>query len=296
MKRAEATAKRKILDLDRGLFLVRYGDAEDAEKPPIVRVSLDREIGSDNFVILHPDAHEAILSGPGSALAIRAATPAKLLVEVIPLEANGSTTATVKVEALTPGEVSAPLVPRGESFAPGALDLDGIRIQGHIAGRGDVVVNRDQWLGGPSAPSRVEGIRLDWPTKPTGLDLHYAVKFARPQGSTSQMTAMGQFAGTRGRALPVTGVVMELSGEDADAYALSVEALFLGSPAVRSRGQRINLGGPTGREPLVGLRIDLSPSSAVAPASMAVGAKAKSTPQGKVRVFKGRQKASQATA
>ncbi len=296
MKRAEATAKRKILDLDRGLFLVRYSDAEDAERPPIVRVSLDREIGSDNFVILHPDAHEAILSAPGSALAVRAATPAKLLVEVIPQDANGSTTATVKVEALNPGEVSAPLIPRGEVMATDVLDLDGLRIQGHIAGRGDVVVNRDQWLGGPSSPSRVEGIRLDWPQKPAGLDLHYAVKFARPQGSASQMTAMGQFAGTRGRALPVTGVVMELSGEEADAYALSVEALFLGSPAVRSRGQRISLGGPTGREPLVGLRVDLSPSAAVVPASLAIAAKAKGTPQGKVRVFKGRQKASQATA
>jgi hypothetical protein len=88
---------------------------------------------------------------------------------------------------------------------------------------------------------------------------------------------------------------MELSGEESDAYALSVEALFLGSPAVRSRGQRINLGGPTGREPLVGLRVDLSRSAGVAPA-LAVAAKAKGTPQGKVRVFKGRQKASQATA
>jgi hypothetical protein len=293
MNRPEIAGKRKVLDIDRGLFLLRYSDAEDGEQPPIVRVSFDGRAGDDNLIILHPDAAEAVLSIPGTALAVRAVSPARLVVEVSPRHKNGSTAATVKVEALNPGEGSLSL-PHAEKLAASTPDLDGLRIHGHIAGQGDVVVRRDEWLGGPTAPSRVEGIMIDWPRKPAGLDIRYAVKFARPQGALSQMTGVGVFAGTRGRALPVTGVVLELSGEEADAYELSVEALFLGSPAMRSTGQRVVVNGPTSREPLVGLRVNLGSPEKAKPAPIAVPIH-KGKPVAKVRVFRGSQKASQPT-
>jgi hypothetical protein len=289
MDRTEGTGKRKLLDIDRGLFLVRYSDAEDEKRPPIVRISLDRKSRGDSALILHPDSTTGVLSGPGTALAVRTSAPTQLLVEVIPRDQNGSTTATVKVEALNPGEIA--VSPLLTSAIPGsAVDLDGLRIHGHIAGQGDVVVSRDEWLGGPAAPARVEGLQIEWPRKPAGLDIRYAVKFARPQGALSQMTDIGKFAGTRGRALPVTGVVLELSGDDAAGYDLAVEALFLGSPAMRSRGQRVVVSGPTSREPLVGLRVNLeAPENS--PTSLPKG-----KPSNKVRVFRGRQKASQPTA
>ena len=71
------------------------------------------------------------------------------------------------------------------------------------------------------------------------------------------MMDIGSFAGTRGRAMPLTGVVFELSGAASSDYQVRVEAAFLGSPTMRVIGKRVVLSGPTGREPLVGLRMNL---------------------------------------
>ena len=61
--------------------------------------------------------------------------------------------------------------------------------------------------------------------------------------------------------MPLTGVMLELSGPDASLYQFSFEALFLGSPVMRATGERVVLSGPTGREPLVGLRVALEEAS-----------------------------------
>jgi hypothetical protein len=129
---------------------------------------------------------------------------------------------------------------------------------------------------------------------PAGLELRYAVKSAAPNTATGRMTNAGAFAGTRGKALPLVSVVLELSGDDADDYELQVDALFLGSPAIHKSGQRIILSGPTGREPLVGLRMGITPfhELEVRPARAARAPR----PQGRVRVFRSRSKASQPTA
>jgi hypothetical protein len=52
--------------------------------------------------------------------------------------------------------------------------------------------------------------------------------------------------------------MLELSGPDAARYEFTTEAVFLGSPVMRAKGQRVVLKGPTGREPLVGLRVDIN--------------------------------------
>jgi hypothetical protein len=52
-------------------------------------------------------------------------------------------------------------------------------------------------------------------------------------------------------------VAFELSGEASSDYRLCVEAGFLASPIIREIGKRVVLSGPTGREPLVGLRMNL---------------------------------------
>ena len=59
------------------------------------------------------------------------------------------------------------------------------------------------------------------------------------------------------RAMALTTLMLELSGPDASLYQFSVEALFLGAPVMRVSGERVVVSGPTGREPLVGLRVAL---------------------------------------
>jgi hypothetical protein len=88
------------------------------------------------------------------------------------------------------------------------------------------------------------------------LELRYAVKTAG-QAGPAKMVDLAGFAGTRGRALPLTGVVLEMSGGAALNCQFLAEALFLSSPILRAVDQRVVLSGPTGREPLVGLRVSI---------------------------------------
>jgi len=275
--------EQKTIEVDRGLFLVRYAAAEDESSAPSVRVSVDRGSSGSIALVLHPEHDDAVLWEPGASLVVRAAARGKLHIEVVPRQAEGSIAATVRLEPLTQGEI--PPVRASRVANDG---VDGVRVLGHVAGIGDVVVHANQWIAGPTAPSRIEGLSIDWPGRPEDLDFAYAVQTARAQPRSSRMFGPGAFAGTRGRALPVVGVTLELSGPRAAGYQFCVEAIFLGSPVMRCVGPRVALSGPTGREPLVGLKVGFETvGTAVRPAP-AVAAAAPDNGSGRVRVFRSR--------
>ena len=172
---------------------------------------------------------------------------------------DGSIAATVNIEPLIQGEATASatrVLATAGCAAVGGPAAD-IRVLGHVAGIGDVYAGANEWLAGPTAPSRIEGISIEWPTKPEGVDIRYSVKTAQPLNISGRVVDLEVFAGTRGRAMPLTNVMLELSGPDASFYRFSLEALFLGSPVMRATGERVVVSGPTGREPLVGLRVAL---------------------------------------
>jgi hypothetical protein len=213
--------------------------------------------------------------------------PGTLSVQVLPAQEGGSTAATVRIEPLSQGNATIPLA-HTKIRRSMARDLGNFRVLGHISGIGDVLVNGDEWLAGPSAPSRIEGISIEWPGKPSELDIHYAVKTAKPQTTTGRKVGLGSFAGTRGKAMPVVGLLLEMSGPDASNLQFSVEAIFLGSPTTHIIGRRVVASGPTGREPLVGLRISLeSVRAAARPKSKPTAAKPERS-TGRVRVFRSR--------
>ena len=66
---------------------------------------------------------------------------------------------------------------------------------------------------------------------------------------------MSEFAGTKGRAAPIVGLTIVLRGEIASSYRIKADCLFLGGQMISESGQKLILSGPTGREPLVGLRL-----------------------------------------
>jgi len=253
------SGQRRTTEIARGLFAVRYVGADDSENPPLVRITVEPGSEAHVDVLLHPDHDEGVLMHPGTCLIVRAMMPGTLAVEVEPRNDNGSIAATINIEPLIQGP------PTGSatraSQRPGARRAGGlaadIRILGHIAGIGDVYANANEWLAGPTAPSRIEGIAIEWPTKPEGVDIRYSVKTAQPVDISGRIVGLGAFAGTRGRAMPLTNLMLELSGPDASLYQFSVEALFLGAPVMQVSGERVVLSGPTGREPLVGLRVAL---------------------------------------
>jgi hypothetical protein len=231
-------------------------------------------------LVLSPDHQQAVLWEPGACLVVRAATQGELLVEVIPADAGGSTAATVKIETLTQG-----LAEKAIGQHPlDDVDLQRLEILGHVAGFGDVVVHEDEWIAGPNAPARIEGISINWPGKPEDLDIHYSVKLARPHAASSRLTKVGGYAGTRGRALPILGINLELTGRRARGLQLSGEAAFLGAPLTRVTGKKVSISGPTGREPLVGFRLRLDHNSAPLQPDLPTAAGARSS--ARVRVFR----------
>jgi hypothetical protein len=283
-------SKRKTVDIERGLLLVRYAGAEDEAHPPKIRLSCEPGAEGNISFVLHPDQAEAELWQPGQCLVARATARVRLAVDVIATSAAGSAAATVRIEPLpftrSPNEAD------GRS----ACNLADFRVRGHVAGIGDVVVAADQWLAGPAAPSRIEGLALEWPSKPRDIDIRYCVKTARAQAQSGVLTELGGFAGTRGKALPVVGIAFELSGPGAADFQLFAEAIFLGSLTVRGSGRQVSLSGPTNREPLVGLRLRLEQVNAgVAPAPM-LPASRLARSSGRVRVFRSQAQGSEATA
>ncbi len=283
----ERGGQRQTVAIKRGLFLVRYATAEDEARPPKVRVSPDPASNKDIRFLLHPDHNDAVLWQPDTCLVVRAMAPGTLSVQVIPVHEDGSTAATVRIEPLSQGTATSPSAQtKGRSSVP--HDLGSFRILGHVSGMGDVLANGDEWLAGPSAPSRIEGISIEWSGKPLDLDIHYAVKTATPQTTSGRKMALGSFAGTRGKAMPVVGLMLEMSGSDASNLQFSVEAIFLGSPVTRIKGKRVVASGPTGREPLVGLRIGLENMRAPARTKAKPAASKPERSAGRVRVFRSR--------
>jgi hypothetical protein len=281
----EKIKQSKMVDVQRGVMLVRYATADDDRRPPKVAVVVNPKDERNVELVLNPDHKEAVLWQPGSCLVVRASKPGKLLVEVIAIEDGGSTAATVRIETLTQGDApSAHAAPRSRDKRPN--ELGGVRLLGHVAGIGDVESGPDQWIAGPEAPARIEGLSIEWPDKPADLDLRYSVRLARPHEVSGRVMRLGDYAGTRGRALPIVGLAVELIGAAATRYQLSVEAAFLSAPLMRSNGRQLDMSGPTGREPLVGLRLRIEEINI--PLQPVQRPAARKKPAGRVRVFRSR--------
>jgi hypothetical protein len=288
----DRSKQRKTIDIDRGLFLVRYATAEDETAPP--KVTIEPAPASDRGIsfLLHPDHHTRTLWHPGACLVVRAATRSRLAVEVEPLPDSRSAAASVRIEPLTQGHATPDLLPK-ESSVGQPFDLHDIIVLGHIAGTGDMRVRSHEWLAGPSAPSRIEGIAIEWPSKPTGVEIRYAVTTARPEPVSGRVRELGSYAGTRGKALAVVSLELEIDGNAASRLEFEVEAIFLGAPATRASGQRVVLSGPTGREPLVGLRLGLQE---VVQAQRTTPRPSQPQSSNRVRVFRGRSRQDQSVA
>jgi hypothetical protein len=298
----KSSKQSKIVDVDRGLVLVRYATAADEMRPPRIEVLVNPKDEKHIEIISNPLHSESVLWEPGGCLVVRATRPGKLFVEVIPVDEEGSTAATVKVEMLSQGEsfgarsalsdtrtvVASESKSQVASKVMSPIDshvaLDRLKIIAHVAGIGDVSARADEWVAGPSAPARIEGLSIAWPDKPDDLDIRYCVRLARPHAVSGRMMELGAYAGTRGRALPIVGVRFEMSGPAAASFRLVSEAAFLGAPIARTSGKQIEMSGPTGREPLVGFRlrldeIDIPLQPVLTPAART---------QGRVRVFRSR--------
>jgi hypothetical protein len=251
----QQSPEEKTLEVRRGLYLIEYASADDDVHPPKITVSVDRGDG-DISLISSPDFEQGVLWSPGACLVAQAAQAGRLRFIVSPSISNGSTAAQVHLISLS----SDPSGVHRRGSETSRLDLSSLRVLGHVAGKGDVTVRTGEWIAGPAAPSRIEGFAIQWPNKPRTINIRYAARVGGANATNTPFVEIGAFAGTRGKALPLVGAALEISGAEAAAYELAVDAIFLGSPQMRILGQRVVLSGPTGREPLVGLRIAIESS------------------------------------
>jgi hypothetical protein len=283
--------QHKVLSLDRGLFFINYKSADDSVSPPHVLVAPAEGHEQRMEIILHPDATEPTLWKPNSGLVVRVNTAGALRVQVQPTRPGGSQAAIVRVEQIHAGQ-AAGAVDQSNGIGPHThLAIEGLKVLGHVAGRGDVIVGPNAWIAGPAAPSRVEGVALEWPDRPASVDIRYAVQFANGQNGSGRMVPLGTYAGTRGQALPLTAIVLEMSGTDELKFV--AEAGFLNAPTLRAVGKRVVLSGPTNREPLVGIRIGIEHIAAVEKVATPAVPR-KTAGSARVRVFRSQQR--QATA
>ena len=295
-----STDNVKAVDLERGLYLVRYATADDPLDAPLVTISAEGR-GID---ILHDPSEESPeLWQPGGCLVVHAKARGRLVITISPALQSRSTRAVINIEPIRSGALAdaapAPMrsMPQPQGVEP--VDISSFRMLGHVSRVGDVYVGPDQWIGGPEAPSRVEGFAIEWPGKPAGLDLRYAVAIAKPDKASARPRYLNEFAGSRGKSMPILGVQLELVGAESYQCQLVAEALYLGAPMMRSAGSRIDLKGPTGREPLVGLRVGIQargaarqspppPPAPSPPPMMGMAPPPEERNSGRVRVFRRR--------
>jgi hypothetical protein len=247
--------QKKSIEVQKGLFLIRYDSADDFASPPRVMISPDPGDAEGIKLILPPGTDEAILWSPGACIVLHAHQNGRIDVAVSPAQPNGSVGARIRLVPLSNDPGGLAIAGSAEAVSEGVFDPSQIRVMGHVAGVGDVVVKTGEWVAGPEAPSRIEGFILQWKNKPRDVGLRYAARIGGPRPVPTRMVDVGTFAGTRGRALPLVGATLEMSGAGANGHQLEVDALFLGSPQMRVVGPRVVISGPTGREPLIGLRV-----------------------------------------
>jgi hypothetical protein len=246
-----------------GVFLLRYVSSSVPENFPTIRVKASAKESAGISLLPVPGHPSGGLVSPGECMVIRAERPGALDLTVCASKPNGSLEAEVRLERIAASEPAAPhqapakATAQAASAPSAASSAGGLEVLAHVARRGDVMFPQGAWICGPDAPMTIEGLEIRWPGKPAGVGLRYGVIIGRRNRPVLEEKDVGEFAGTRGEAAPLLGVTLALTGACAREHELCADALFLGSAPVSKSGSEIAFYGPTGREPLVGLRLSI---------------------------------------
>ena len=238
-----------------GLYVLRYVSTRDEAQCPTVSVAPSEGHGASITLMPAPGHLGHQMSAPGDCLLVRAETPGALEVTVTAVRSNGSLEAEVRLERIASSEASAS---KANSPQPHSPAQPITQLLSHISRRGDIVCEQGEWAGNSDDDTPIEGFEIRWNNKPAGVELHYTVTAGTNERQRLQEKVAGQFAGTRGKAMPLVGVTCALSGPRAGDYEIRADAIFAGGEAISKSGTEISLSSPSGREPLVGLRFSIN--------------------------------------
>ncbi len=301
------------LNVERGLYVLRYVGASDGAGPTIfVRSSPGQE--DSLTVVPAPGEPAGCLAGPGSISVIVADQPLTLQLTARAVSPTGSLVADLRLEPLAavlaerssssfagseaaaqsaqPPRSAEPLpTPKPAIGRPSAFEShrgpdssfgeDGLRILAHVARRGDIVEAEGRWIAGPDAPAPVEGLAVDCPAS-IG-DLRYQV-LAASDTRWSDWLSSGGFGGSRGRATALVGVRLRLVPAAGSNVSLGGEALFLGSAIIRKDGHELEFRSAAGLDPLLGIRLEIKRETEIREPRPNVASVV--PPSGRVRVFR----------
>ncbi len=252
-----AGSETRELRIPRGVVVVRYLKSGARHRPP--SIILTTPTGCDAELVGLAFHARQVLAKPGNAVAVVAKRDTVISLEVVPAEGDGSRDAEIAVERITaqlPQDRPAASTPAAPFPTEALADF---QVLAHVARHGDIVAANGEWICGPRLPMSIEGVEIQTGRLAAGLDLLVSGEARLRRPLTFPAAAAGSFVGTRGRATPLTSLTFSLIGRWAPQCQLAVDALFLGSAMTTRIGNSIELSGPTGTEPLVGLRLALQP-------------------------------------
>jgi hypothetical protein len=244
----------RSITVDSGISLLRYAGSAARDASPSVHVCPGEYQGSAISVIPAPGLQDTVLRAPGDYVVVKAERAGNLDLRIRARRPGGSVGAQFELD-----RVALPLTP---GTGPSGL---GPRILAHIERRGDVLFDAGNWICGPENPARIEGMEIRWPARPHGLLLFYSVTAGGSEQHMPREYGLDEYAGTRGLSRPLSGVRFRLANPDPENMELRVEALFQGCGVRSASGRDVALTGPTGREPLLGLRFAVEPASRIPP-------------------------------
>jgi hypothetical protein len=247
---------------------------------------------SDGLSLLFsPDAAEDTLSRFDDCVAIRAVHPAVLMITSMTDPLGVSTDIELKLEPIDRSErkPARPVEAMPQAVAPAPQGR--FMIEGHLQKAGPARSGASGWIGAATGEEKVEAFAVSWIEAVKGVRLTYGCEM---MGRGRQVARIpGQVVGAKGQGTSINRVFFELTGAQAQEHEFVLTAAFRGEPARTVIGTKVELAGPTGQEPLVGLSLDLRERDAAAepagtsPAGVASAAATASGPErGRVRVFR----------
>jgi hypothetical protein len=276
-----------LLPVKKGLHVLRYVSATDMMRPPKVLVMGKPGASEGMSFLFSPDATEGTLSRFDDCVAIRATHPAVVMVTTMADPLCVSTDVELKLEPIERTERAAP-----REAAPALVPLPPGRflVEGHVQKIGDTRAGPSGWLGSATGGERLECFSVAWVDPLKGVRLSYGCEMLGRGRQTARVP--GQLVGTKGQATAITRVFFELNGSQASDWEFVVTAAFRGAQPRTVTGQKVELAGPTGQEPLTGIKVELRERETeaatlpdVAPAAAVVAASA-APERGRVRVFR----------
>jgi hypothetical protein len=271
----------------RGLYLLRYVSAPSDRNYPSIAVNRHPR-NNDVTLMSAPGGIDTDLRAPGDCIVVRARAPGSISLVVIADGPDSTIDAELRLERILAAtdckvEQRSAKVVEMKARSGGSTEVS---VMAHVSRRGDVVGEPGQWICGPELPLPIEGIEIDWPHRPAGINLSYQVSTGRPLGRHALSATAGQFAGTRGKAAPLVAIELALSGPRAAEYELRADALFLGAAILSQSGRDVSFTGPSGREPLVGFRLEIIGSRRRPTPELDATKPQKKRPSRKVRVYR----------